>query len=77
MDLDIDAWLAHGYEQGWCGPPVCSTHDGTPSSEVEDDEFDEGGDPCMHILRLYPDDATKAGVEASHSPSVWRQLNRG
>lgn len=71
--MTFDEWLAHGVAQGWCGPAVCYTHDGTPTTEAEDNEFDSGGDPCLHVVRLYPDDATKKAVEANHAPSVWRK----
>lgn len=71
--LNFDTWLAQGMAQGWCGPAVCQTHDGTPISEVEEGDFDDGDDPCLHIIRLYPDQATKVAVESNHSPSVWRK----
>ncbi len=72
---DFDEWIRVGMEQGWCGPPLCATHDGTPTSAGEDEQFDEGGDPCLHVIRLYPDQATKTAVEDNHSPSVWRRTN--
>jgi len=72
---DFDTWLRIGIEQGWCGPAVCATHDGTPTSEIEDTEFEDGADPCLHILRLYPDDITRKQVERNHAPSVWRRIN--
>jgi hypothetical protein len=71
---DFDTWLRQGMEQGWCGPAVCFTHDGLPTTNAEDEEFDLG-DPCLHILRLYSDDITRKGVEKNHSPSVWRRTN--
>lgn len=74
--VDFESWLRQGMEAGFIGPPVCQTHDGTPTSEAEDEEFEES-DPCLHILRLYPDVETKAAVEANHSPSLWRRTNRG
>lgn len=59
-------------DNGWCGPPVCSTHDGVPMSEAEyEDEC--GFDACIHIIRLYQDAETKKQVEADHSPSRWRK----
>lgn len=70
--LEFDEWMAYGLARGWAGPPVCSTHDGIPTSEAEDDEFEEG-DPCIHVIRLYEDAETKAAVEENHAPSVWRQ----
>lgn len=77
MDIDFEQWLALGIKNGWCGPAVCYTHDGLPTSEPEDAEFEEGNDPCLHIIRLYEDDENKAAVEANHSASIWRATNRG
>jgi hypothetical protein len=74
--MTFDEWLRLGMESGWCGPAVCQTHDGTPTTEAEDEEFEES-DPCLHILRLYADAGEKAGVEANHSPSIWRRTNMG
>lgn len=74
--MDFDEWLRMGMEKGWCGPAVCQTHDGTPTTADEDEEW-ETGDPCLHILRLYADDITRKGVEKNHSPSVWRRTNMG
>ncbi len=71
--LDFDSWLKLGLENHWVGPPVCSTHDGLPSTEDEDNAWDEGDDPCIHILRLYVDDLEAMLVEQNHSPSVWRK----
>lgn len=71
MDIDFDEWMAYGIEKGWCGPPVCYTHDGLPLSMQEDDEFMES-DPCIHIIRMYEDAETKEQIEDNHSPSKWR-----
>lgn len=76
MFESFDEWLRYGFEQGWCGPSVCETHDGLPVSEAEVDGF-EDGDPCVHVVRLYEDADVKAAVEAYHSPSVWRASNQG
>lgn len=72
MDLAFEEWIAYGIEKGWCGPPVCSTHDGLPMSEQEDSGFDEGQDPCIHVVRMYEDVDTKQEIENNHSPSQWR-----
>ncbi len=71
----FDDWLQDGMAQHWCGPSVCSTHDGTPTTAAEDEEFESGQDPCIHVLRLYTDQETQAAVERNHSPSVWRKPN--
>lgn len=70
--MEFEDWLLIGLQAGFCGPAVCSTHDGIPLSDDEVDEFDEG-DPCVHIIRLYADDEQRAAVEAAHPPSVWRR----
>lgn len=76
LKMDFDTWLKVGYENGWVGAPICYTHDGLPTTEQEDEEFDEH-DPCVHILRLYADEDEKRDVENNHSPSQWRASNRG
>jgi hypothetical protein len=75
--MNFEDWLKKGYEMGWIGPPVCQTHDGIPLTTEEDKEFDDGGDPCVHVLRLYEDESIKDSVEENHSPSIWRASNRG
>jgi len=72
MDLTFDEWISYGIEKGWCGPPVCYTHDGLPMSEQEYAEFDEGQDPCTHVVRMYEDIDMKKSIEENHSPSQWR-----
>lgn len=51
--MDFDTWLSIGREHGYCSLPVCETHDGSPISQAEQDLWDEGDDPCIHIIRLY------------------------
>lgn len=75
--MNFEEWLEYGWKQGWCGAPVCSTHDGTPTTAAEDEEWFEGGDPCLHVIRLYEDEEQKRDVEENHSPSRWRASNRG
>lgn len=48
----FEKWLALGIEKGWCSREYCETHDGVPMTEYEADQFDEGYDPCLHIVRL-------------------------
>jgi hypothetical protein len=76
-EKEFDEWLQEGLTNGFCGPAICYPHDGLPLTEEEDREFEQGGDPCIHILRLYEDKDIKASVEDNHSPSVWRATNSG
>lgn len=75
--MTFDEWLKLGFDAGFCGPAVCSTHDGVPTSASEDIEFENGDEPCVHVLRLYEDLEVKAAVEESHAPSQWRASNAG
>lgn len=71
--LSYEQWRAHGLKMGWVGPAVCITHDGYPTTELEDIAFDEGDDPCIHMQRMYVDHAEARAVEENHSPSQWRK----
>ncbi|AXH46840.1 hypothetical protein I5G67_gp002 [Mycobacterium phage Aminay] len=77
MKLSLGDWLRYGYGQGYCSPPVCELHDGIGTTASEDNDLEDGGEPCISVVRIYPDADTKAGVEANHSPSVWRATNAG
>lgn len=72
--MTFDEWIEAGLEQGFCGPPVCHTHDGLPMSNQEDDSWNDGKDPCIHIIRLYLDAEHKTSIERDHAPSQWRNL---
>lgn len=69
--MEFSEWMKIGIDKGWCGAPVCYTHDGLPMSQEEEAEFEEG-DPCIHIVRMYEGPEHKASVEETHSPSQWR-----
>lgn len=75
--MDFDTWARIGYESGWCSPPMCYIHDGLPATATEDEEINEGNDPCIHIVRLYETLDQKKGCEANNSAAVWRATNLG
>ena len=77
IEVSFEDWLEIGYSNGWIGAPICYSHDGLPTTEEEDNQWVDGEDPCIHIIRLYEDADVKRGVEANHSPSQWRASNRG
>ena len=64
----FEDWLAIGREHGFCSPPVCNTHDGAPMSDRELDMWDDGDDPCIHVLRLYDDPRLMEEVEKNMPP---------
>lgn len=71
IKLDFDEWMSYGIKKGWCGPPVCHTHDGLP---MTDEEFscDDIDAYCIHVVRMYDDKDMKKQVEENHIPSQWR-----
>lgn len=57
-----DEWLTLGIERGFCGRPRCDTHDGADMTEEEKADFEDGGDPCICVVRLLtPNDLTNVG----------------
>lgn len=46
-------WLNIGTEKGWVSGPVCATHNGLPNTEEEENEWEEGYDPCVIGLRVW------------------------
>lgn len=75
--MEFEEWLKIGIDNDWVGAPVCETHDGLPMTKEEEEEFYDGSDPCVHVLRLYQSSEEKIAVEENHSPSQWRRSNRG
>jgi len=54
-EKEFGIWLINGIERGWISEPYCHTHDGGMQymSEEEIKEWDEGGDPCESVIRLF------------------------
>ena len=75
MDLskiDFDHWMEIGLSRGFVGPPICSTHDGIPYTPDEEQDFENGDDPCVHVIRPYRSHWEREQVEQNHPPSVFR-----
>lgn len=70
--MTFEEWLNYGRYRGFCSAAVCATHDGVPSTEAEDAEWENDGEPCVLIIRPYMDGDEKAAVEANFPPAVWR-----
>lgn len=49
---DFMTWLRHGITSKFCSMPFCETHEGAPLSKEESDQFDNGDDPCLNMVRL-------------------------
>jgi len=67
--MNYDEWPKYGYKHGWCGNPVCHTHNGAPMTREEQIELDEGLDNCIPILRLY--DSIEIRNLAEHANDVY------
>jgi len=63
-----DEWMRHGWERGFCSPPVCVSHDGVPTTEQEDDD----PDLCVTIVRLYRSGQEASEVAENSSEVLWR-----
>lgn len=52
-DQEFEIWLNNGIDRGWISPPFCNTHEGdTYMTEEEQQEWEEGGDPCQVVLKI-------------------------
>ena len=52
MELNFDEWLQYGIDNGFCSEQYCATHDGPPYSQTEALVWEDGGDLCLHSVRL-------------------------
>lgn len=54
-DEEFARWLEEGMRRRWIAAPDCSTHNGIPMREGEEQDFDDGGDPCIIVARVWRD----------------------
>jgi len=47
-----DEWYRIGVREGFCSRSFCMTHDGPPLTDEEEADYEDGGDPCIHGVRL-------------------------
>ena len=52
MELNFDEWVQYGINNGFCSEQYCETHDGPPYSQSEALVWEDGGDLCLHSVRL-------------------------
>lgn len=53
MSIEYDEWLKVGVSNGWVSPQFCNTHEGDPYMTIDEEkEWEEGGDPCMIVLKV-------------------------
>ena len=68
----FDEWLLEGVRLGYCSPVVCQTHDGVSLTEEQEDEFDQGFDPCVHVIQVFEDRDQQRFAFENHSPYQYR-----
>ena len=66
--MTVNEWLQTGINNKWIGPAICATHDGIPSSPQEEQQWENGQDPCQHILRLYENEQTANTINNHYTP---------
>lgn len=52
-DLEFSIWLNNGIERGWVSPPECATHGELPMTGEENEQFEDGYDPCIPAVRIW------------------------
>lgn len=51
--VEFGLWLKQGVDSGWITEPFCHTHDPDPfMDEDEQQQWEDGFDPCQHVLRI-------------------------
>lgn len=46
-------WLDKGIGKGWISKPTCVTHVGLPNTDEEEQEWEDGHDPCATGVRIW------------------------
>jgi len=52
MEMNFDEWIQYGIDNGFCSEQYCNTHEVPTFSMTEAIIWDDGGDPCLHVVRL-------------------------
>lgn len=50
--MTYDDWVEFGIANNYCSEPFCATHDNWPLHPSEEDELEQGYDPCHVMIRL-------------------------
>ena len=52
--MTFEEWLDAGVASGYCAEPSCAMH-GLPFTPEEEDRFEAGEDPCVSVVRIFPE----------------------
>jgi hypothetical protein len=50
--MNFEEWLKFGVDNNFVSNQFCNTHDGYPMHDTKERAWEEGGDPCAHMVRL-------------------------
>ena len=59
--MTFEEWLTIGVESRFCSEPECQTHNMVEMTEDEKAFFEDGGDPCVPVVRLWIEGAPEVG----------------
>ena len=51
--MTFDEWMQFGRDAGWIAAGCCATHTLLPMTAEEEQEFEDGGDPCVPAVRVW------------------------
>jgi hypothetical protein len=51
--MTFEEWVQYGVDKNWSTEIYCDTHDAPRITVEEGNEFDEGGDPCLPVIRIW------------------------
>ncbi len=51
--MDVYEWVKYGVDKGFCTEIHCSTHDGVAMTDEEMDNWGEGEDNCIPVIRMW------------------------
>jgi hypothetical protein len=53
--IDFFEWRDLGIANKWISEPFCDTHDTGYMTDEEQQEWEDGDDPCMMVFRIWED----------------------
>ena len=59
LNMDYFDWRDLGISKGWISEPFCDTHDPGFMTEEEEQDLEDGNDPCMLVFRIWEDNIEK------------------
>jgi hypothetical protein len=53
VELSLVDWLEYGHAHGYCTGVSCDLHDGVELTDAELEALDNGGEPCIPVVRIW------------------------